>query len=191
MSKKKIGILGGTFDPPHLGHLIIATEALEQCSLDKVLFMPSAIPPHKNRKISSGKHRIQMVQRMIENQEKFELERIEFDRTGPSYTVDTISALKERHPEWDFYFIIGADMVDSLHTWDRIEQLLEMVTFIGVKRPGYQFDSPFMDSIVQIETPMIELSSTLLRERFAKNRNTKYYVTEEVQKYIEVNRLYE
>ncbi|MGM7702076.1 nicotinate-nucleotide adenylyltransferase [Pseudalkalibacillus sp. Hm43] len=191
MDTKKIGILGGTFDPPHIGHLIMATEAKFQCNLDEIWFMPSATPPHKNREVTHGEHRIAMVREMIARCEGFEVTEIEFERKGPSYTVDTIQQLKEDHADARFYFIIGGDMVDSLHTWDRIEQLMEMVTFIGVKRPGYEFESPYMDRILTIETPLIGISSTMLRNRFAGGENTKYYVSEEVRKYIEVNGLYE
>ncbi|MCF6137997.1 nicotinate-nucleotide adenylyltransferase [Pseudalkalibacillus berkeleyi] len=191
MTTRKIGILGGTFDPPHLGHLIIASEAKEQCDLDQVWFMPSATPPHKSRQVSSGKHRVAMVEEMIVDREDFEVSTIEFDRPGPSFTVDTILQLKDEHPNVQFYFIIGGDMVDSLHTWERIETLLNLVTFVGVKRPGYKFQTPFIQQIQSIDTPLIDLSSTMLRERFKSGKNTQYYVTKRVGKYIEVNRLYE
>ncbi len=169
----------------------MATEAKFQCKLDEIWFMPSATPPHKSREVTQGKHRIAMVRDMINGCEGFGLTEIEFERKGPSYTVDTIQQLKEDHEDAQFYFIIGGDMVDSLHRWDRIEQLMEMVTFIGVKRPGYEFKSPYMDRILTIETPLIGISSTMLRNRFSEGNNTKYYVPEEVRKYIEVNGLYE
>jgi nicotinate-nucleotide adenylyltransferase len=191
MDSKKIGILGGTFDPPHLGHLMIATEAMGQCGLDEIWFMPNATPPHKNREVSSGAHRIAMVRKMVDGCDGFEVSKVEFERTGPSYTVDTIKHLKGDNPDYRYYFIIGGDMVDSLHTWERIDQLMDLVTFIGVKRPGYASDSPYLEQILMIETPLIELSSTMLRKRFAQGMNTKYYVTDEVRNYIEVNQLYE
>ncbi|WP_408006861.1 nicotinate-nucleotide adenylyltransferase [Pseudalkalibacillus sp. A8] len=192
MDKQRIGILGGTFDPPHIGHLMMAQEAVEQCKLDKVWFMPSASPPHKKMNgVTAGNDRIEMVKRTIDDVEGFKLSLIEFEREGPSYTVDTMKELKEKHPDIEFFFIIGGDSVEALHTWDRIDQLVEIITFIGIKRPGHEFESPYLDKIIAIETPLIGISSTMLRERFRHNKNTKYYVTDEVREYVEVNRLYD
>ncbi len=192
MDKQRIGILGGTFDPPHIGHLIMAQEAAEQCNLDKVWFMPNASPPHKKEKgVSPGNDRVEMVKRLIDRVGRFKLLLIEFEREGPSYTVDTMKELKGKHPDTEFFFIIGGDSVEALHTWDRIDELVEIVTFIGIKRPGHEFESPYLDKIIAIEVPLIGISSTMLRERFRHEKNTKYYVTEEVREYIEVNRLYD
>ncbi|MGP4080441.1 nicotinate-nucleotide adenylyltransferase [Pseudalkalibacillus sp. R45] len=192
MKKNKVGILGGTFDPPHIGHLIMAQEALEQCNLDKIWFMPSASPPHKKVDgVSSGNDRVKMVEKMIGEVEEFELSLIEFEREGPSFTVDTMKELKMKHPDFEFYFIIGGDSVAALHTWERIDELMEIVTFIGIERPGHAFKSSYLDSIIAIETPLIGISSTMLRKRFRQKKNTKYYVTEAVKDYIEVNQLYD
>ncbi|WLD92153.1 nicotinate-nucleotide adenylyltransferase [Alkalihalobacillus sp. AL-G] len=192
MKDNRIGILGGTFDPPHVGHLMIAKQVLEQCRLDRIWFIPSAEPPHKkNSTITKGKDRIEMVKRAIVDEDRFELCLLEFERQGLSYTIDTVKELKRMYPTSHLYFIIGGDMVDSLHTWDRIDELLNEITFIAVKRPGSDFKSPYQDSLVQVEFPTIDLSSTWIREQIKSGRTTDYYVTAEVRKYIEENLLYE
>ncbi|MBR3060830.1 MAG: nicotinate (nicotinamide) nucleotide adenylyltransferase, partial [Exiguobacterium sp.] len=112
----RIGLMGGTFDPPHLGHLLIAEQAREQLELDEVWFLPAAIPPHKDG-FSSADHRIEMTRRAIQNQSDFKLNLIEFERSEPSYTVETMKRLIEQYPNDEFYFLIGADSLVSLESW--------------------------------------------------------------------------
>jgi nicotinate-nucleotide adenylyltransferase len=185
----KIGILGGTFDPPHNGHLLIASEALTQLRLDEIWFMPNKIPPHKqDNDISSIQDRVNMIQLAISDHPNFKLETIELEREGPSYTYDTIKILKKRHPNAEFFFIIGGDMVEYLPKWYKIDDLLTMVTFVGVRRPGYSFSTPY--SIKEIYSPQFDVSSTMLRKRFKEGKNTRYLLPDQVKKYVEEKNLY-
>ncbi|PLT30935.1 nicotinate-nucleotide adenylyltransferase [Peribacillus deserti] len=187
---KRTGILGGTFDPPHLGHLIVANEVLEALSLDEVRLMPNHIPPHKkyNEDVTSN-DRLQMVRISINSNPKLSLETIELGREGASYTYDTIEALREREPDTQFYFIIGADMIEYLPKWHRVEELMKMVQFVGVQRPSYKEETSY--PVIMVEMPQIDLSSSLIRQRVKEGKSIRYLVHEDVQKYIEVNKLYE
>lgn len=184
----KVGILGGTFDPPHYGHLIIAQEVLTVLNLDEIWFIPTNVPPHKENAKSSGNDRIEMVKRAIEGNSKFILQEIEFERSGPSYTYDTITLLYNRYPNVAFYFIIGADMVEYLPKWHHIEELVKLIQFVGVKRPNFKVKSAY--PIIEVEVPQVEISSSEIRERFLGNRNTKYFLPENVKQYIEEKNLY-
>ena len=136
--RKRVGIIGGTFNPPHLGHLIIAQQVGQQLALDKVYFMPDAEPPHIDEKpFIDGKHREEMVKRAIADNDLFALEDVELKRGGKSYTIDTMKELIEKNPDTDYYFIIGGDMVAYLPKWERIDELMTLVHFVGVVRPGY------------------------------------------------------
>ena len=141
---KKIGILGGTFNPPHIGHLIIANEVRHAFELDEVRLIPTASPPHKNatNEVTSAE-RFEMVKRATAGIEGLTASSFEVDRGGISYTYDTIRALIASEPDVKFHFIIGGDMIDMLHTWHRIEELVELVTFIGVRRPGSKNETEF------------------------------------------------
>ncbi|NSL50257.1 nicotinate-nucleotide adenylyltransferase [Calidifontibacillus erzurumensis] len=185
---KKVGILGGTFDPPHNGHLIIAQEVLSVLKLDEIWFMPNNIPPHKGKVVTKGEDRLEMVKQAIFDNENFKAEPIELERPGPSYTYDTMIILKERYPDIDFYFIIGADMVEYLPKWYRINDLMKHVHFVGVKRPGYEITSTF--EIIEVEVPEFNISSSQLRRRFRTKQNTRYYLPDQVRHYIEEKNLY-
>ncbi|WP_238544670.1 nicotinate-nucleotide adenylyltransferase [Geomicrobium sp. JCM 19037] len=138
---RKIGIFGGTFDPVHIAHLILAEQALNECSLDEVWFMPANIPPHKKHEgMADGKDRAHMVELAIQHHPQFKLLRLELARTGPSYTVDTIEHLLQIYPNEQFYFIIGGDMVKSLERWHQIDRLRDMVRFIVTDRPDYSLE---------------------------------------------------
>lgn len=189
---KKIGLLGGTFDPPHYGHLIIANEVLTQCELDEIWFIPAYVPPHKqNADVTELEHRVAMLELAIESHPYFQMCTIEIERKGPSYTYDTIKELKEKYPENKFFFIIGADMVQDLPNWNNIDKLVKITTFIGVNRPGFTLDSKYKNVIKFIEIPFNAVSSTFLRERFQKKRSTRYYLPEKVRHYVEENQMYE
>lgn len=185
---RKVGILGGTFDPPHNGHLMIAQEVLSTLNLAEVWFMPTNIPPHKADAKSRGEDRLEMIQRAIGDNECFKLQPIEFERPGPSYTYDTIAVLKERYPDIEIYFIIGADMVQYLPKWYRIDDLMCEVHFVGVKRPNYTIDSKY--EIFEVEIPQFDISSSELRYRFNTKQNTRYFLPNAVRKYIEEKNLY-
>ncbi|MCA1318862.1 nicotinate-nucleotide adenylyltransferase [Bacillus tianshenii] len=187
---KKVGILGGTFDPPHLGHLLIANDVKHVLSLDEVWFMPNHIPPHKQSdSFTSSDLRLEMIKRAIEGQPYFQVQAIELEREGPSYTYDTILMLKENYPTVDFHFIIGADMVEYLPKWHKIEELVKLVKFVGVKRPGYSITTPL--PVIEVETPQFEVSSTLIRQRIKEGRSSHYLVPENVRRMIEEKKLYE
>ncbi|KIL44476.1 nicotinate-nucleotide adenylyltransferase [Jeotgalibacillus soli] len=190
MPKKKVGILGGTFNPPHIGHLIMANEVYHAMSLDEVRFMPSQIPPHK--KIAGGttsEQRIRMIELSIADVSYFSLEQIEFERSGPSYTFDTMMLLKQREPDVDFYFIIGGDMIDYLPKWYRIEELIREIKFIGIPRSGAMGESHY--SIHMVKSPMVDVSSTLLRERLKQGKNVSFLLPDAVSDFISKEGLYE
>ncbi|QQK79656.1 nicotinate-nucleotide adenylyltransferase [Salicibibacter cibi] len=188
---RKIGLLGGTFDPPHLAHLMIAQESMDACRLNEVWFIPTNIPPHKqNEDMANADDRVEMTRLAIHDRSPFRLCTIELDREGPSYTLDTMNILKQRYPNDEFYFIIGSDMAVSLHTWNGIEELNKLVTFIVTTRPDYDVDSPFEEAFIKVDVPEMELSSSDIRERVSKNESIRYLVPEAVRTYVEENRLY-
>lgn len=186
----KIGILGGTFDPPHLGHLIIANEVMCSQGLDEIWFMPNQEPPHKEKSNAVSNHdRIEMLKLATADQPTFKLKLIELERQGPSFTYDTIKILKKNDPEKQFYFIIGADMVEYLTKWHKIDKLLEMITFIGVKRPSYNLQTSY--PILYSEVPDIGISSSMIRSRLKEGRTIRYLVPDSVRSYMKENHLYE
>lgn len=186
---KKIGILGGTFNPPHIGHLIIANEVRHAFELDEVRLIPTASPPHKNTSSEiTATERLQMVTLAAAEIDGVSASSFEVDRGGISYTYDTISALVESEPDAEFYFIIGGDMIDMLHTWHRIEELVELVTFIGVGRPGTRGETELPVTMVAI--PEIDLSSTLIRKRFAENGTVAFLIPPAVESFIRKEGLY-
>ncbi|WP_158737490.1 nicotinate-nucleotide adenylyltransferase [Alteribacillus sp. YIM 98480] len=189
--KTKIGLLGGTFDPPHTAHLIIAQEALTALRLDEVWFIPVHTPPHKTReKMADPYERFDMTNKAIKGNKCFQASAIELERKGPSYTVETVKTLKEMTEDTEFYFIIGGDMAEQLENWKRIEELKRMVTFVVAQRPGYETPQNENASIMHIKVPQMEISSTLIRERRYQGKSIRYYVPEEVWEYIEERNLY-
>ncbi|MGP6138888.1 MULTISPECIES: nicotinate-nucleotide adenylyltransferase [unclassified Jeotgalibaca] len=187
--RRRVGILGGTFNPPHLGHLIMAEQAGKQLGLDKVCFMPDAEPPHVDRKpFIAGKHRAEMVRRSISGNALFELEDIELKRGGKSYTFETMKELTAKNPDTDYYFIIGGDMVEYLPKWYRIDELVTMVNFVGVARPGYPKTSAY--PIIWVDSPEVAISSTEIRKMVKNGQSIRYVVPEEVEQYIMEEGLY-
>ncbi|WP_100010573.1 nicotinate-nucleotide adenylyltransferase [Lentibacillus sediminis] len=186
---RKIGILGGTFDPPHIGHLVIAEETRVQLDLEEIWFMPSNTPPHKDAAKTGAEERSEMVKRAVKGNPHFRLNTIETHRLGKSYTFDTMKVLRAEHPDIYFYFIIGADMVEYLPHWDRIDELLELVQFVGVKRQGYSLSTTY--PIIEVDVPFVEISSTMIRERIRNKLPIRYLVTESVNEYLKEQQLYE
>lgn len=187
---KKIGILGGTFNPPHIAHLLIAEQVGSQLGLDKVLFIPDFIPPHVDeKKTIPAEHRVEMVRLAIQDNPLFDLDLIEINRGGSSYSYDTVKELKQLHPENDYYFIIGNDMADYLPTWHRIDELVKMVQFVGVDRPKYQRQEQY--PIIWVDVPKMDISSTKIRKNVKNGCSIRYQVPESVEKYIKEHRLYE
>lgn len=186
---RKIGILGGTFDPPHLGHLLIAEEVRIAQGLEEIWFIPTYTPPHKNETRTNAKDRIQMIDLAIASNPYFKLNTIEIERSGKSYTIDTMLELTKRYPENKFYFIIGADMVEYLPHWHRIDELVEIVQFIGVKRSGYKLQTTY--PVTEVDIPLIDISSSMLRERLRNNKSVRYLIQANVYQYIREMGLYE
>ncbi|HIX02362.1 MAG TPA: nicotinate-nucleotide adenylyltransferase [Candidatus Ligilactobacillus excrementigallinarum] len=187
--QKRIGILGGTFNPPHLGHLIMAEQVLDQLCLDKVLFMPDNQPPHIDHKeaIDSQK-RLQMLKLSIADNKNFGIEDYEIRKGGISYSIETMKTLTAMHPENQYYFIIGGDMVEYLPKWKDIDELVKLVQFVGVGRPGYRKESKY--PVMWVDTPEIQISSTMIRQKIKHGNSIKYLVKDEVAEYIEREKLY-
>ncbi len=200
MGKKRVGIFGGTFDPIHMGHLIVAETIMDEFHLDKVVFIPAAVPPHKlDKQISPAKHRYMMTMLATCSNPRFQVSDMEMHRQGPSYSRDTLAQLLEEHGrDTEFYFIVGADSVENLHTWNRIDELLTMCHFIGASRPGCMPDmekiaqrfGPLAEKIHCLETPELEISSTEIRHRVGQKRTIRYIVPETVEQYIYKEKLY-
>ncbi|TCS83784.1 nicotinate-nucleotide adenylyltransferase [Tepidibacillus fermentans] len=195
---KKVGILGGTFDPLHIVHFIMADQSLFYGGLDEIWFMPAYIPPHKqSRSITSADQRIEMVKRAIQNEPQYRLCTIELERNGPSYTLETIKELQSRYPDISFSFIIGGDMIQYLPKWYGIEELLSLIQFIGLPRPGYSLvprterEKQIIDQVKIIPMPQLEISSTLIRHWVKEGRPLRYLVPVAVEQYIKENHLYE
>jgi nicotinate-nucleotide adenylyltransferase len=187
---QRIGLFGGTFDPVHNGHLLMAGEVLNTLQLDEIWFLPNKIPPHKqDENTTSSTHRVAMLELATNDNEKFVLSTFELDRQGPSYTYDTIMLLKEEFPNVQFYFIIGADMVEFLPNWYNIDELIQIIQFVGVGRPGYDVKSPY--PVMIVEAPQIDISSTMIRDKMKHRKNVDYILPASVKKYIEENHLYE
>ncbi|WP_433743266.1 nicotinate-nucleotide adenylyltransferase [Falsibacillus pallidus] len=188
--QKRVGLLGGTFDPPHLGHLIIANEILQSLSLDEVRFMPNQVPPHKNPSPSiTSQHRVEMLELATKDVPSFKVEKIELERKGKSYTYETIKQLKAREPGTEFYFIIGADMIEYLPKWHKIDELIQLIQFVGVNRPRYSQISQY--PVLLVETPDVDISSTMIRARLHESKSVRFLVPDDVIKYMEDHRLYE
>ncbi|MDL1912784.1 nicotinate (nicotinamide) nucleotide adenylyltransferase [Chloroflexi bacterium CFX6] len=200
MSREQIGLFGGTFDPPHLGHLILAAEAFSQLDLDRLLWILTPDPPHKqDRFITSVEHRLAMVQLAIADNPSFELSRVELDRPGPHYTLDTVELIVKQYPDADVTPIIGGDSLRDLPNWNRPRELLQACHWVGVMhRPGEQEDLeelerqlPGISSKVHyVDAPLLEIASREIRSRIADGRPFRYYLHPSVYEYILEHHLY-
>lgn len=195
----RLGILGGSFDPIHTGHLIMAEAAREALDLDLVLFVPTAIQPLKqDRSVTSLEHRATMVDLAIQSNPYFGLSRVDIDRPGPSYTVDTLRLLRQEYSQAAYWFILGADALHSFPHWRDPEEILTQARLAVVRRPGIMVDIATLsrelphlqDAIDWIDAPLIDISATDLRRRAANDLSLRYRTPEPVCEYIEVNKLY-
>ena len=198
----RIGISGGTFDPIHHGHLIVAEEIRETLGLDKIIFIPTGSPPHKKEiAVTDSKHRYNMVCEAIRTNEFFEASRIEIERAGYTYTIDTLKQLKTVFGDGvQLFFITGADVIHELLTWKEYESVFSMCEFVAVLRPGYKKDdivrevdhlsARYNARIHMVDAPLIGISSTFIRECVKNERSIKYLVPEDVERYIYQNGLY-
>ncbi len=197
-----IGIMGGTFDPIHVGHLVTAEEARQQFDLNYVIFVPAGIPPHKETEtISLPEHRYLMTTLAVMSNPAFIVSRFEIDQKTPTYTIDTVKHFQNsQNPAPNIYFITGADAILEIFTWKDYEELLRLCTFIAVTRPGYSLDhfhetleknAPLLRQKVHlIEIPALAVSSTFIRERVALGKTIKYLTPEPVEQYIKKLELY-
>ena len=197
-----VGIMGGTFDPVHYGHLVAAEAAREAFSLDSIIFVPAGIPPHRDEKeVTPARHRYLMTLLAIMSNPYFQISRVDLDRGRVTYTVDTLTDLrKELPPDANMYFITGADAILEILSWKEPERVLSMAEFIAVTRPGYGLDrlskalgplyEEFQDRIHILEVPPVGISSTDIRRRLAEGRSIRYLVPETVLTYINNQGLY-
>lgn len=186
----KIGILGGTFNPIHIGHLILAEEAREKLKLDRVIFVPAYLPPHKDTlDIATAKDRLAMVRAAIRGNKYFYASDAEIKRDGRSYTIDTIKEFKKAYRRDELYFIIGSDLLRYLDDWKDLNEIIRMVKFIVATRPGYPL-SEIPSYIKTMEIRAVDVSAFEVRECIRGKKSFRYLVTDAVFKYINKNKLY-
>lgn len=185
----KIGIFGGSFNPIHNGHLIMAEYIREACHLDKILIIPCGKPCHREHNYVSDNDRINMINLAIESNIYFELSDIEINSTKTSYTYDTLVNLKKLYPNDEFYEIIGEDSADYLTTWKNYEEMLKLCKFIVFKRRGFNYE-PEHKNIKVLDSPYIEISSTMIRDSIKNQKSVKYLLPDSLIKYITTNNLY-
>ena len=187
--KKQVGILGGNFNPVHYAHLVMGEQVGQALGLDKVYFMPEYLPPHVDeKKTIPAEHRLAMLELAIADNPRFAVETIELERKGKSYTVDTMRELTAKNPDTNYYFIIGGDMVNYLPKWHQIDELMELVTFVGVRRPEVPIDSPY--PFIWIDIPLMDVSSTTIRKKVQQGCSVRYLLPDNVLHYIQEKGLY-
>jgi nicotinate-nucleotide adenylyltransferase len=191
----RVGMLGGTFDPIHLGHLLLAEQALAEGKLDQVWFIPAADPPHKRHyPITPVHHRVEMVNLAIQDQPLFALSRIELERPGPSYTFQTVTQLIEKHDNCQFFLLIGADMVKDLLNWYKIKEMLRFVHIIGLERPGIDTNEIAAEITAHVtwisQAIKTNISSTMIRQRILQGKSIRYLIPTSVHQYVKEHRLY-
>ncbi len=198
---QRLGIMGGTFDPIHYGHLVAAESARIELRLDHVLFIPTGIPPHKiDRPITDADLRFEMVEMSIRSNKYFMASRMEIEREGPTYTSDTLRILHDLFPEQELYFITGSDALRELLTWREPEEIVKLAKIVGASRPGYDSRDllakvnrkfPFTKGrISQLEVPALAISSTDIRVRVQNQKSIRYLLPDEVRLFIKTNNLY-
>jgi nicotinate-nucleotide adenylyltransferase len=196
----RVGILGGTFNPPHLGHLICAQEALIQLELDRILMIPAGVPPHKAVSEDPGQtHRLELCRRAIQGDPRFEVSALEMERVGLSYTVDTLAELNRAAPHDELFLIVGGDVAASLSDWRSPERVLALATLAIARRRGTSRSAieitlgriPGGERARFFRMPPIGISSTEIRERVQRHESIRYLVPDAVVNYIDENQLYE
>ncbi len=201
MKKGRIGIFGGTFDPPHLGHLILACEIRAQLKLDRLLWVLTPTPPHKlNRKITALENRLEMVHLAIDDNPFFELSKVEIEREGPHYTIDTLHTIQKENPSANLVYLMGGDSLRNLPSWHRPEDIIFACHEIGVmRRPGDLIDLSKLDQVLPslraklryVDAPLLEIASREIRRRAAAGLPIRYYLPDAVYHYIQENKLYD
>lgn len=196
----RLGIFGGTFDPPHIGHLILAAEAFAQLELDRVLWVLTPFPPHKeDQVITPLKERLLMLQAVLVEDSAFELSRIDIERNPPHFAVGTVRQVRKQHPQAELVYLMGSDSLADLPTWYKAQSFLEACDLIGVMcRPGRMLDLEGLDSMLPglrekvrfIQAPLLEISSSQLRWRMSQGLPFRYYLRPEVYEIIQERNLY-
>lgn len=201
MTGKGLGILGGTFDPIHIGHLRIAEAVYERIALEQIIFIPAFVPPHKvGQDYAPAEHRYAMTELAVKPYPHFTVSDMELRRSGVSYTIDTLRELRHKYPEKELYFIIGADSVAQLHTWNSINEMLQLATFVAAGRPGYEgvmeevvhhLGAAAAERIMLLHTPEYDISSTEIRTRLHGGASLAGLVPRAVEQYIVAHNLYQ
>lgn len=201
MTGKGLGILGGTFDPIHIGHLRIAEAVYERIALEQIIFIPAFVPPHKvGQDYALAAHRYAMTELAVKPYPHFAVSDMELRRSGVSYTVDTLRELRQIYPDKELYFIIGADSVAQLHTWNSINEMLQLATFVAAGRPGYDgvmeemvqhLGAAAAERIMLLHTPEYDISSTEIRTRLHEGASLAGLVPRAVEQYINAHNLYQ
>lgn len=199
---KKVGIMGGTFNPIHYGHLFLAEYAYDQIGLNQILFMPSKNPPHKVKPEDiTDQQRSDMISLAITDNPHFELSSMELEREGMTYTADTLSILVKEHPNTKYYFIVGADSLFMMQNWMDPQTIFNLCTIVAASRDNVEkeklqkhaeyLESAFNASILLLDMPTIQIASAIIRDRIATNKSTRYYLPDAINIYIAENRLYQ
>ncbi|MGH8862949.1 MAG: nicotinate-nucleotide adenylyltransferase [Jatrophihabitantaceae bacterium] len=190
---RRVGIMGGTFDPIHHGHLVAASEVANLFQLDEVIFVPTGEPWQKSeRQVSEAEHRYLMTVIATASNPRFWVSRVDIDRDGPTYTTDTIRDIAQLRPDAELYFITGADALEQILSWKDAEDALALASFVGVTRPGYVLTDEHLprDTVTLLDVPAMAISSSDCRARVAGNRPVWYLVPDGVVQYINKHRLY-
>jgi nicotinate-nucleotide adenylyltransferase len=197
--RRRLGVMGGTFDPIHYGHLVAASEVAYLFELDEVVFVPSGQPWQKDRRVSAAEDRYLMTVIATASNPLFSVSRVDIDRAGPTYTKDTLRDLHALNPDSELYFITGADALPSILSWQDWEELFAMARFVGVSRPGYELvrehlpgvlDELADDALTLVEIPALAISSTDCRQRAEQSRPLWYLMPDGVVQYVSKRRLY-
>lgn len=201
MALNKVGIMGGTFNPIHYGHLFLAEIASEQLDLDRILFMPSKNPPHKAKPYKvTDQQRVEMITLAIADNPKFKLSMFEMEREGTTYTADTLTLLTKQHSDTEFYFIVGADSLFQLQNWKDPQTICRLCTIVAANRDNVEKEKLnqqadylrdiFNARIILVDMPVIQISSEVIRERVATRKSVRYWLPKAVMEYISRNELY-
>jgi nicotinate-nucleotide adenylyltransferase len=191
MSKIRLGVMGGTFDPIHNGHLVAASEVAAALKLDRVIFVPTGDPWQK-QKVTAGEHRYLMTVIATAANPRFMVSRVDIDRGKPTYTVDTLTDLKAEYPDAELFFITGSDAIAQILAWREVEKLWDLAHFVAVSRPGHLLEIPEVPSgtVTSVEVPALAISSTDCRNRVANGEPIWYLVPDGVVQYIGKHELY-
>jgi nicotinate-nucleotide adenylyltransferase len=185
----RLGIFGGSFDPPHVGHLLVVADAFEALELDRVIFVPAGVQPLKvGQSTAAPGDRLAMVRRLVGDDPRFAVDPIEIERDGLSYSVETLAAFAERHPEAQRFFLVGMDVLASFAQWREPDRVLRLATLAVMQRAGDT--GPVPASAVRVETRRVDVSSTEIRDRVRAGRSIRGFVPEAVAAYIAAERLY-